>query len=246
MVLTPGHTTLVPTGIAIHLADPAWRRCPAALGLGSQARYRAGNLVGLIDSDYQGQIFVSVWNRGHEHFTIQPLGALPNWWWCRCCRWRSTWWTALTRASAVRRFRQHREALMRHAGFRPACTSRLSGAGGFSRCGGLEPVFRRPLQSAGRALWRSRILRMAAVREMREELGIGVSRGGADRGRCGASAVGFEPHRLLPAGRRVVRRTFDCRTRQMRRPALVPGRAAGRRGALGIRDACWRGRNLDR
>ncbi len=73
-VLAPGHTTLVPTGIAIHLADPglAAMILPRS-GLGHKHGIVLGNLVGLIDSDYQGQIFVSVWNRGHEHFTIQPM-----------------------------------------------------------------------------------------------------------------------------------------------------------------------------
>ncbi|MBL0284997.1 MAG: dUTP diphosphatase [Zoogloea sp.] len=73
-VLAPGHTTLVPTGIAIHLADPGMAAMilPRS-GLGHKHGIVLGNLVGLIDSDYQGQIFVSVWNRGHEHFTIQPM-----------------------------------------------------------------------------------------------------------------------------------------------------------------------------
>ena len=72
--LAPGHTTLVPTGIAIHLADPglAAMILPRS-GLGHKNGIVLGNLVGLIDSDYQGQIFVSVWNRGHDHFTIQPM-----------------------------------------------------------------------------------------------------------------------------------------------------------------------------
>ena len=72
--LAPGHTTLVPTGIAIHLANPglAAMILPRS-GLGHKHGIVLGNLVGLIDSDYQGQIFVSVWNRGHDHFTIQPM-----------------------------------------------------------------------------------------------------------------------------------------------------------------------------
>ena len=72
--LAPGHTTLVPTGIAIHLADPglAAMILPRS-GLGHKHAIVLGNLVGLIDSDYQGQIFVSVWNRGHDHFVIQPM-----------------------------------------------------------------------------------------------------------------------------------------------------------------------------
>lgn len=79
LVLSPGHTLLVPTGIAIHLADPglAAMILPRS-GLGHKHGIVLGNLVGLIDSDYQGQIFVSVWNRGHEHFTIQPLERIAQ------------------------------------------------------------------------------------------------------------------------------------------------------------------------
>ena len=75
----PGQTTLVPTGMAIHLADPglAAMILPRS-GLGHKHGIVLGNLVGLIDSDYQGQIFVSVWNRGHEHFTIQPLERIAQ------------------------------------------------------------------------------------------------------------------------------------------------------------------------
>ena len=73
-VLGPGQTLLIPTGLSIYIADPGL----AALvlprsGLGHKHGIVLGNLVGLIDSDYQGQIFVSVWNRGHDHFTIQPM-----------------------------------------------------------------------------------------------------------------------------------------------------------------------------
>ncbi|NTV11274.1 MAG: dUTP diphosphatase, partial [Zoogloea sp.] len=73
IVLHPGHTALVPSGIAIHLADPglAAMILPRS-GLGHKHGIVLGNLVGLIDSDYQGQIFVSVWNRGLETFTVQP------------------------------------------------------------------------------------------------------------------------------------------------------------------------------
>ena len=73
-VLEPGQTALIPTGLAIHIGDPglAAMILPRS-GLGHKHGIVLGNLVGLIDSDYQGQIFVSVWNRGHEHFTIQPM-----------------------------------------------------------------------------------------------------------------------------------------------------------------------------
>lgn len=69
----PGDTHLVPTGIAIHIADPSLSAVllPRS-GLGHQHGIVLGNLVGLIDADYQGQVFVSCWNRGRESFTIQP------------------------------------------------------------------------------------------------------------------------------------------------------------------------------
>ena len=71
--LNPGDTELIPSGIAIHLADPSYAAVvlPRS-GLGHKHGIVLGNLVGLIDSDYQGQIFVSCWNRGQSTFTIQP------------------------------------------------------------------------------------------------------------------------------------------------------------------------------
>ena len=79
ITLHPGETTLVPSGLAIHLSDPglAAMVLPRS-GLGHKHGIVLGNLVGLIDSDYQGQIFVSMWNRGHEHFTIQPLERIAQ------------------------------------------------------------------------------------------------------------------------------------------------------------------------
>ena len=79
LTLAPGDSQLVPSGIAIHLADPGY----AALvlprsGLGAKHGIVLGNLVGLIDSDYQGQIFVSAWNRGKAAFTIQPLERIAQ------------------------------------------------------------------------------------------------------------------------------------------------------------------------
>jgi dUTP pyrophosphatase len=79
LALAPGDAQLVPTGIAIHLDDPGY----AALvlprsGLGHRHGIVLGNLVGLIDSDYQGQIMVSCWNRGREPFTIQPLERIAQ------------------------------------------------------------------------------------------------------------------------------------------------------------------------
>ncbi len=73
LVLEPGQTELLPTGMAIHIADPglAAMLLPRS-GLGHKHGIVLGNLVGLIDSDYQGQLFVSCWNRGHSAFTIEP------------------------------------------------------------------------------------------------------------------------------------------------------------------------------
>lgn len=79
MVIQPGQTELVPSGIAIHLNDP---HCAAMIlprsGLGHKHGIVLGNLVGLIDSDYQGQIFVSIWNRGHQPFTLMPLERIAQ------------------------------------------------------------------------------------------------------------------------------------------------------------------------
>ncbi len=79
LVLAPGETTLIPTGIAIHLADPglAAMILPRS-GLGHKHGIVLGNLVGLIDSDYQGEIMVSTWNRGSERFTLNPLDRLAQ------------------------------------------------------------------------------------------------------------------------------------------------------------------------
>ena len=69
----PGETHLIPTGLAIHISDPGLAAVllPRS-GLGHKHGIVLGNLVGLIDSDYQGQVFVSVWNRGGDSFTIEP------------------------------------------------------------------------------------------------------------------------------------------------------------------------------
>jgi dUTP pyrophosphatase len=71
--LHPGDTSLVPTGIAIHIGDPGLAAVllPRS-GLGHKHGIVLGNLVGLIDSDYQGQVFVSCWNRGKDTFVIEP------------------------------------------------------------------------------------------------------------------------------------------------------------------------------
>ena len=73
LTLEPGQATLVPTGIAIHLADPSLAAVllPRS-GLGHKHGIVLGNLVGLIDSDYQGQVMVSTWNRGAQPYSIQP------------------------------------------------------------------------------------------------------------------------------------------------------------------------------
>ena len=73
MTLEPGQTQLLPTGMAIHIEDPtlAAMILPRS-GLGHKHGIVLGNLVGLIDSDYQGQLMVSCWNRGNTTFTVQP------------------------------------------------------------------------------------------------------------------------------------------------------------------------------
>ena len=79
LTLAPNAWQLVPTGMAIHLADPGY----AALilprsGLGHKHGIVLGNLVGLIDSDYQGPLMVSAWNRGHAPFTVEPLERIAQ------------------------------------------------------------------------------------------------------------------------------------------------------------------------
>lgn len=71
--LEPGQTELIPTGIAIHISDPGLAAVllPRS-GLGHKHGVVLGNLVGLIDSDYQGQLYVSCWNRGNRKFTVVP------------------------------------------------------------------------------------------------------------------------------------------------------------------------------
>jgi len=79
ITLAPGQTELIPTGIAIHLDDPGLAAVivPRS-GLGHKHGIVLGNLVGLIDSDYQGQIFVSTWNRGNAPFVLNPLERLAQ------------------------------------------------------------------------------------------------------------------------------------------------------------------------
>src|SRR6202795_403069 len=79
ITLEPGQTTLVPTGLAIHVADPGY----AALilprsGLGHKHGIVLGNLVGLIDADYQGQLMISTWNRGASDFVLNPMERLAQ------------------------------------------------------------------------------------------------------------------------------------------------------------------------
>ncbi|WP_211827405.1 dUTP diphosphatase [Kistimonas asteriae] len=73
LTLEPGQTELLPTGLAIHIGDPSLAAMilPRS-GLGHKHGIVLGNLVGLIDSDYQGQLMVSCWNRGNTTFTVQP------------------------------------------------------------------------------------------------------------------------------------------------------------------------------
>lgn len=79
LTLNPGDSQLVSSGIAIHIGDPGFAAfiVPRS-GLGAKHGIVLGNLVGLIDSDYQGQLFVSVWNRGGAAFTIQPMDRIAQ------------------------------------------------------------------------------------------------------------------------------------------------------------------------
>ncbi|MCD8339761.1 MAG: dUTP diphosphatase [Burkholderiales bacterium] len=79
LTIGPGETVLIKTGLAIHIRDPK----VAALilprsGLGHKHGIVLGNLIGLIDSDYQGELLVSCWNRGNEPFTIQPMDRIAQ------------------------------------------------------------------------------------------------------------------------------------------------------------------------
>ena len=79
ITIKPGETSLIPTGMAIHLANPAYAAMilPRS-GLGHKHGIVLGNLVGLIDSDYQGQLFVSCWNRGQEAFVMNPMERMAQ------------------------------------------------------------------------------------------------------------------------------------------------------------------------
>jgi len=79
LVLKPGDSQLVPSGIAIHIGDPGFAAIilPRS-GLGAKHGIVLGNLTGLIDSDYQGQVFISMWNRSQAAFTIQPMDRIAQ------------------------------------------------------------------------------------------------------------------------------------------------------------------------
>ena len=79
ITIEAGATVLIPTGLAIHVADPGY--CAMILprsGMGHKNGIVLGNLVGLIDSDYQGQLMISTWNRGQSAYTLQPLDRLAQ------------------------------------------------------------------------------------------------------------------------------------------------------------------------
>lgn len=79
ITIEAGATVLIPTGLAIHVADPGY--CAMILprsGMGHKNGIVLGNLVGLIDSDYQGQLMVSTWNRGQQPFTLKPMERLAQ------------------------------------------------------------------------------------------------------------------------------------------------------------------------
>ena len=85
LTLAPGETKLIKTGLAIHLANPGYAAMilPRS-GLGHKHGIVLGNLVGLIDSDYQGELMVSTWNRGQTSFTIEPMERIATGY-CSCC-----------------------------------------------------------------------------------------------------------------------------------------------------------------
>lgn len=79
LTIAPGDTALIPTGVAIHIVDPALAAVilPRS-GLGHKHGIVLGNLVGLIDSDYQGPLMVSCWNRGRDPYTLNPLDRIAQ------------------------------------------------------------------------------------------------------------------------------------------------------------------------
>lgn len=79
MIIEPGQCELIPSGLAMHIEDPHYAAMilPRS-GLGHKHGIVLGNLVGLIDSDYQGQLFVSLWNRSHAAFTLMPLERMAQ------------------------------------------------------------------------------------------------------------------------------------------------------------------------
>lgn len=79
LTIRPGETHLIPTGLAIHIGDPGFAAMilPRS-GLGHKHGIVLGNLVGLIDSDYQGQLMISTWNRGNTEFTLNPMERLAQ------------------------------------------------------------------------------------------------------------------------------------------------------------------------
>ena len=79
MQIEPGTTHLIPTGLAIHIGDPGYAAIALPRsGLGHKHGIVLGNLVGLIDSDYQGQVFVSLWNRGQATFALNPMERIAQ------------------------------------------------------------------------------------------------------------------------------------------------------------------------
>jgi dUTP pyrophosphatase len=79
MRIEPGTSHLIPTGLAIHIGDPGYAAIALPRsGLGHKHGIVLGNLVGLIDSDYQGQVFVSLWNRGQATFTLNPMERIAQ------------------------------------------------------------------------------------------------------------------------------------------------------------------------
>ena len=103
LVLQPGAAELIPTGISIYVEDPnlAALLLPRS-GLGHKSGIVLGNLVGLIDSDYQGPLMVSCWNRGSALSPSIPATASRKWSSCPWCTWISRWWRSSRAPRAAR------------------------------------------------------------------------------------------------------------------------------------------------
>ena len=131
MVIQPKQCELIPSGIAIHLSDPGYAAMilPRS-GLGHKHGIVLGNLVGLIDSDYQGQIFVSLWNRSQIPFTLMPMERMAQLVIVPVMQAKFNHRGGISaERTRQRRIRQHRQTLRTHLKIQslPKCTARKRG-----------------------------------------------------------------------------------------------------------------------